>query len=89
MVCLWLARIVRAARRIFRKRRAIRRAIPPNLPAIGDWARLRGHQSDERLGRVLWIDKHLAGIKWIVGGDGRALPDEPSIVHLYELEKVS
>jgi len=88
MALHWVVRVFHAALRLFREK-VNRKASPLNSPVVGDWARLRRHQSDERLGKVLWIDKNRTGVEWIVGGDGRALPGAPCIVHLYELEKVS
>ncbi|MFK4719422.1 hypothetical protein ABIE89_000522 [Bradyrhizobium niftali] len=85
----WRERVFQAAWRPFPELKVSKGSAPPNLPAVGNWARLRGHEFDERCGKVLWIYKNRAGVKWIVGGDGRVLPDEPRIIHLYELEKLS
>jgi hypothetical protein len=87
MVLNWLGQIFQAARSLFRE--TIKSPAPPNLPTDGDWVRLRRHEFDERLGKVLWTNEQWAGVKWIVGGDGRALLGDPCIVHLCELEKVS
>ncbi|WP_342709597.1 hypothetical protein AAFG13_34805 [Bradyrhizobium sp. B124] len=85
----WWEWVFQAARRLFPELKVSRGPAPPGLPAVGDWVRLRGHGHDERCGEVLWIFKNSAGVKWIVGDDGRVLPDELHIVHLYELEKLS
>ncbi|MGY3591924.1 hypothetical protein ACVIGB_008495 [Bradyrhizobium sp. USDA 4341] len=45
------------ARRLFPELKVSRGLAPPGLPAVGDWAILRGHGLDERCGKVLWISK--------------------------------